>query len=91
MQEKQNRKQEEKEQEKAYANQTLELLKTRTELEETFNCRKNVKEITVIKENLQMNEEKRQQQETDKARKLEEERARIEMLNERGRSQVHPK
>ena len=91
MQEKQNRKQEEKEQEKAYANQTLELLKTRAELEETFHCRKNVKEITVIKENLQMNDEKRQQQEIDKSRKLQEERARIEMLNERGRSQVHPK
>ena len=91
MQEKQNRRQMEKEEERAYACQTLDLVETRASLETDFSSRKNVKEINVIKENLQLNEEKRQRVEREKAERMEEERARVQMLNERGRNQAHPK
>ena len=89
MREKQDRLKKEKEEEQRYAQETLDMVKIRAQMEENFSTNKNNKTLKVVEANLQLKQEKFEQKVRERETKLSEEKKEVEMLVDRGRNQPY--
>eukprot|EP01017_Pseudomicrothorax_dubius_P042784 TRINITY_DN702_c0_g1_i4.p1 TRINITY_DN702_c0_g1~~TRINITY_DN702_c0_g1_i4.p1 ORF type:complete len:148 (-),score=50.55 TRINITY_DN702_c0_g1_i4:113-556(-) len=85
MLEKESKKHAEKEEENAYATQTLELNRMRGMLQDDFSTKKTEIKNSVKDENLVLAQEKRERERLERLNKIREEQEEVRQLMERGR------
>ncbi|CAD8202249.1 unnamed protein product [Paramecium octaurelia] len=89
IEEKRRRQEQEKAEEMAYAQQTLEINRFRGMLQDNFASRKTDMGVATKQTNLQLAKEKKDKEEREKQEKLAAERAERDLLLERGRKQPY--
>ncbi|CAK57386.1 unnamed protein product (macronuclear) [Paramecium tetraurelia] len=89
IEEKKRRQDQEKAEEQAYAQQTLEINRFRGMLQDNFASRKTDMGVATKQTNLQLAKEKKDKEEREKQEKLAAERAERDLLLQRGRKQPY--
>ena len=87
--EKENKKRLENEEKRLYDQQTIELTKYRGILEYDFLQKKNYKQLNIVDENMQKDQQAVSQKEKERMDKLDKEKTLIGMINQRGTKQNH--